>query len=118
METVRRIPKGGWVLCLLVCVACTAGLTFADWDPGDDYKMHFPQLPNLTGWDVFAEYAEFLNLPRGLADDWQCTESGPVTDIHFWGSWWQDVQGDIGNIGVGIFANNGDQPGDLLWGRV
>ena len=25
-----------------------------------------------------------------LADDFQCTNSGPITDIHLWGSWLQD----------------------------
>jgi len=44
-------------------------------------KMHFPQLPDLIGWDVNACAA------LELADDWQCDETGMVKDIHFWGSW-------------------------------
>lgn len=103
-------------LCLLL--AASTGL--ADWDPGDDYKMHYPQLPDLTGsgWAVFGEY------PRGLADDWQCNEDGPVADIHFWGSWKDDVVGSTHNIAVGIFANYEEggekqvcRPGALLWAR-
>jgi hypothetical protein len=54
--------------------------------PWPDHKMHFPQLPDLEGWDVLA------TLPKTLADDWQCSATGPVTDIHFWGSW-KDLDG-------------------------
>jgi hypothetical protein len=52
-----------------------------------NHKMHFPQLPDLEGWDVYAVY------PKTLADDWQCSETGEVLDIHFWGSW-RDTDGD------------------------
>jgi len=50
-------------------------------EPWQNHKMHFPQLPDLIGWDVNAVF------PKTLADDWQCSQSGPVEDIHFWGSW-------------------------------
>ncbi len=52
-----------------------------------DHKMHFPQLPDLIGWDVNATF------PKTLADDWQCSRTGPVEDIHFWGSW-KNLDGD------------------------
>jgi hypothetical protein len=55
--------------------------------PWPNHKMHFPQLPDLEGWDVYAVS------PKTLADDWQCSATGPVTDIHFWGSW-KDIDGD------------------------
>jgi len=55
--------------------------------PWPNHKMHFPQLPDLEGWDVLAV------LPKTLADDWQCSQTGPVTDIHFWGSW-KDIDGN------------------------
>jgi hypothetical protein len=51
-----------------------------------DHKMHFPQLPDPTGWDVKAGCLE---------DDWECSETGYVTDIHFWGSWHGDMVEDI-----------------------
>ncbi len=50
-------------------------------DPFPDCKMHFPQYPDLIGWDVNAV------APQVLSDDWQCTGTGKLTDIHFWGSW-------------------------------
>jgi hypothetical protein len=72
---------------------------WADWDPGDPYKMHYPQLPNLAdGLDVLAGpwVPGGSDLPsyyeKFLADDWLCTESGPVTDIHIWGSYNEDKQ--------------------------
>ena len=39
--------------------------------------------------------------PWVLADDWTCSESGWVRDIHLWGSWKDmdgDGRGDVGNI--------------------
>jgi hypothetical protein len=55
--------------------------------PWPDHKMHFPQLPDTIGWDVNATW------PKILADDWQCSQTGWVTDIHFWGSW-KDLDGN------------------------
>lgn len=87
----------------------------ADWNEGDPFKMHFPQLPDPTGWDVNATF------PKVLADDWLCTASGPVDDIHFWGSWREDLVGPISNIHLSIHANipDGGQgfsiPGEELW---
>ncbi len=89
-----------------------------------NHKMHFPQLPDLEGWDVNATY------PKTLADDWQCSQSGPVTDIHFWGSW-KDLDGNPGtddfrtpmpwfilSIHRNIPADQDtpwSRPGELLW---
>ena len=56
----------------------------ADWDPGDGHKMHYPQLPDPNGWDVNISI-------DNMFDDWQCSETGPVDDIHFWASWRNDV---------------------------
>lgn len=62
-----------------------------DEDPPPEYphKMHWPQLPDPNGWDVRA-----CNRPDGLrkvlADDFRCAESGPITNITFWGSFRHD----------------------------
>ncbi|UCF34135.1 MAG: PEP-CTERM sorting domain-containing protein [Phycisphaerales bacterium] len=85
-------------------------IALADWDPGDPYKMHFPQMPDMNGWDVNSTYYE------GLADDWMCSESGFVRDFHIWGSWLGDVQDEINFIHSAIWSNDpvGDQgvPGE------
>jgi hypothetical protein len=87
------------------------------WRPGDRHKMHFPQLPDVSGWDVRATQ------PVVLGDDWMCSETGWVKDIHFWGSWQQGVQGQILGFNIKIFSDVPagpvlfSHPGDLLWER-
>jgi hypothetical protein len=61
-----------------VAVILVAAPATADWDPGDPYKMHYPQLPDPEGWDVN------FSPPLVPAGDWLCTRTGPVSDIHFW----------------------------------
>ncbi len=113
---------------LLVLIAIAIGVgtppALADWDPGDGHAMHYPQLPDPDGWDVFAEYKSsgipwwWCGTKRGLADDWQATESIDVTDIHFWGSWENDIVGYTGDVSVAIFADSNGTPGEMLWSDV
>ncbi|MFH2056248.1 MAG: dockerin type I repeat-containing protein, partial [bacterium] len=87
------------------------------WNPGDDHKMHYPQLPDEEGWDVKA-FA-----PAVVSDDWQCTQTGPVSDIHFWGSWLHGLPGNILGFWISIHADipasdsptGYSMPGPLLW---
>lgn len=87
----------------------------ADWDPGDPYKMHFPQLPDPFGWDVN------FTTPKVIADDWLCIETGPVTDVHFWYSFQEDFRVPISGVHLSIHADDRSgpysKPGDLLWER-
>ena len=114
-------------LALVFTVALLiAAPAVADWDPQNPsdmaaVKMHFPQLPDPNGWDV--EISSWDNMHE-CADDWTCTETGPVTDIHFWTS----VQGDgflpghIDTIVVTIYDNDltgpFSTPGNALWTRA
>jgi hypothetical protein len=77
-----------------------------EWDLGDSHKMHYPQLPDPNGWDL-----DITSLNKS-ADDWKCTKSGPVTDIHFWYSWLGDIVGTIEAIKVEIYDNVPEDPGD------
>jgi len=85
-----------------------------------NHKMHYPQLPDPNGWDVFATYPFWNGV---LADDWMCSESGYVFDIHFWGSWLSDIVGNIDGFYISIYddipAGVGglpySRPGNLLW---
>jgi hypothetical protein len=77
----------------MACVALLAAPAIADWNPGDGHKMHFPQLPDEDGWDVNATTNGDPYVC--LADDWMCSQTGPVEDIHFWGSW---KHGNVGQI--------------------
>jgi hypothetical protein len=79
----------------------------ADWDEGDSYKMHFPQLPDPNGFDIANYYYFFpFGEPLPIADDWLCTETSPVTDIHIWGSWTDDNKGEIVSFNVSIWSSN------------
>lgn len=101
------------ILVSMLLVGAT-GIATADWDPEDGHKMHFPQEPNPNGWDV--DFHDWM-----LGDDWKCSESGPVTDIHFWISWRGDEVKDLPWIKVHIFSNNPgppSTPAQLLWSRV
>jgi len=103
------------ILAVLAVVTAAAGIARADWFPGDPYKMHFPQLPDLDGYDVNFE------MPKVLADDWLCTQTGPVDDIHFWMSDKYDEQPQMKLMGVHVSIHKDDRtgafskPGELLW---
>jgi len=95
-----------------------APVALADWDEGGPHEMHYPQLPDPSGWDV-----AFNDYP--LADDWLCAQAGPVEGIHFWYSWRSDAQpASINGIGVQIYSNNPcgpagySMPDQLLWQRT
>ncbi len=88
----------------------------ADWDPQNpDPDTKWVQLPDWNGWDVNAVS------PNVLADDFLCTETGVITDVHLWGSWKGDRVGDITNITVAFLSDvpatdcDYSQPGELLW---
>ncbi|MBD3168024.1 MAG: T9SS type A sorting domain-containing protein [candidate division Zixibacteria bacterium] len=107
-------------LTLVFAMTVFAATALADWDPPDGHKMHYPQMPDELGWDVNATW------PVLLGDDWRCSQSGPVEDIHFWGSWRHDIQGQVVNFVVRIYsdipANQSptgySMPGNLLWEEV
>ena len=102
----------GIFVCTLLIAAGT--IAVADWKVGDGHKMHFPQLPDPDGWDV--DFHDWW-----LGDDWMCSETGSVTDIHFWYSWADDGVQDIPWISVEIYSNNPGPPStphELLWSRT
>ena len=113
-----------WALAVMALAFITSP-AFADWNPGDEHKMHFPQLPDPQGFDVN------FRSPQQLADDWRCRETGPVQDIHFWFSArndWLDLalplDTQIFNINVSIHADIPvgpgipySRPGAALWVR-
>jgi hypothetical protein len=78
-------------------------------------KMHYAQEPDLFGTDVLA------TAPLVLADDFRCTQTGPITNIIFWGSWFEDQKGTITNLHLSIHADDRSgafsKPGELLWQR-
>jgi hypothetical protein len=105
-----------------VVLLVLAAPVLADWNEGDPYKMHYPQLPDPLGLDVN------FRMSWAVADDWLCTESGPVTDVHFWFSQFSGGQPEvppvINGVHLSIHANLPadtttpySRPGALLWLR-
>ncbi len=81
-----------------LCLVFAVGAAVADWQPSDPHKMTLPQLPDPMGWDVhFEDYI--------VADDFECSESGPLSDIHFWISWEMDYIGDVADWEIYIFGD-------------
>lgn len=96
-------------------------LKVCDWQDCDPFKMHWAQLPDKqkTGLDVDMYWTS-------LADDFRCTQNGPITQIHFWGSFLDDVLPPFGidslAFVVNIYSNKPadtqtpwSRPGALLW---
>lgn len=115
----RCARAGAWLAAALVTVAFLPFQTRGDWVPDDGHKMHWPQLPDPNGWDVRVE-------GQTVADDWMCTQSGPVSGIHFWVSWHEDGgnPADILNVHLSIHSDIPDpdgsgpmysMPGAPLW---
>ena len=74
------------------------------------------QLPDLddTGLDVHAQY------PPGpgvvLADDFSCDQTGPLTEIHVWGSWLYDEYPiDPSNVTFVLSIHTNDPAGPAGW---
>ena len=98
------------LVCAIVFLMSIGTAVLGDWDPGDPYKMHHPQMPNPEGWDICV-------VDQWVADDFVCTESGKITDIHFWVSWRGDEVGDNMDLNpeISIWSDAGGQPGMELW---
>lgn len=103
----RYSPISTLVCVFVLFVASSAAL--ADWSPGDEHKMHDAQPPDKDGWDVCLVH-------QGIADDFQCADTGPITDIHFWVSWKGDLE-DFNSVTwkVSICDNGAGRPGRSLW---
>lgn len=111
------------LVVLFVFSLCVSnGALFADWNEGGSYKMHWPQMPDLTpnGIDVNA------TAPFVLADDFKCTQDGPITNIHIWGSWLSDIDDPTAILTLSIHKDIPvdppqqpySMPGTTLWHRV
>jgi hypothetical protein len=114
------------ITTICLCVLFATSTALADWDIGDPNK--WVQLPDLSpaGMDVLATH------PKVLADDFLCSETGLITDIHIWGSWLNDLlpknpQGlpDPTQVGFRLSIHSDipaglpgeySRPGQLQWG--
>lgn len=112
------------IFCILILTLfiTSSSIVIADWDEGDGHKMHHPQLPDLdtTGTAVCMK-GENVQYPT-LADDFLCTESGPITGIHIWSSFCDDwlPSGGVDSLEflISIRADAGSKPGPKLWQKI
>jgi len=84
----------------------------------DKSKMHMVQWPDLTTDGV----DNYCMNEVVLADDFLCIETGYITDIHVWGSWFNDYLPEVPpKIVLGLWSDNPSgqygysEPRDLLW---
>ncbi|UCG69723.1 MAG: hypothetical protein JSV09_01485 [Thermoplasmata archaeon] len=116
------------LICVLFMISSMTltTTTFADWDPPDGHKMHWPQTPDLSDTGMAVE----MHMMQFRADDFQCSETGYITDIHIWGSFEKDIVPTAGPGGLifhlsiwsdipaytpGVPPLNWSRPGTLLW---
>ncbi len=92
-------------------------------EPLENIKWYQPPDLDNTGIDVDMFPLGFPDVD-GLADDFLCRESGPITDIHFWASFMEDNVPDLpfqifeitiySDIPAGVYAP-WSMPGEILW---
>jgi hypothetical protein len=97
------------LLCAFAFLTCSACAVLADWSLEDGHKMHEPQLPDPAGWDICL-------IHQAITDDFTCSQTGPITDIHFWVSWRGDLE-EFESIRwqLAIYEDLRGQPGISLW---
>jgi len=107
------------VFCALVVLVCPAAVLLGDWNAGDPNK--WVQFPDLTENGIDIRVDDSDGIIRMLADDFKCTTTGLITDVHLWGSWKYDDKGEIENIHLSIHNDNPQgingysEPNELLW---
>jgi hypothetical protein len=116
-NTNHSFPHGLFALVALAILSltCVAPRSFADWPNTNATK--WVQYPNQTtnGIDIL------MSKPLLLADDFLCTNAGPITDIHLWTSWLMDETNPVpftlsiwSDVPTNEF-NPYSHPRDLLW---
>jgi len=111
--------------CLCGCVLAgvllaSAAVCSADWDEGQPYK--WLQRPDLSplGMDICVDDTGPAG-QRLIADDFKCDTPEPVTDVHLWGSWKDDIVGQIDSVRLTFWTDNPagpnghSEPATLLW---
>ncbi len=92
---------------------------------GQAQNVKWVKLPDKTsaGMDIRIDRGD--QVPRVMADDFLCTQMGPITDIHFWGSWKGDLQPHL-LYGIHLSIHKDipadptqpgsySRPGEVLW---
>ncbi len=102
------------VLTALVLVGLAAAASARDIPKG------VLQLPDMTsGWNLQSQWDLIDGEPNIIrADNWRCPDGRPVTDVHWWGSYYFNTDGGnpIDAFEITIYANDASNlPGPLLY---
>jgi hypothetical protein len=102
-------------------------LALVGWaDVANTNPTKFSQIPDMTcGWNLQSQWDAVDGEPNIIrADNWLCTNGLPVTDIHWWGSYFfnsrdnenPDIGGPVDKFEISIFANGANSlPSDLMY---
>ena len=94
-----------------------------DWNPKNPHKMHWPQLPDLGSAGMDVDMSLLF-----LADDFKCTATGPINDVHIWASFRNDVLPSDGpdslTFEITLYSDipatesSWSMPGEILWSQT
>jgi len=88
------------------------------------------QFPEETEYGIDIRIDRTDRVMRHLADDFECTSTGPLTDVFLWGSWRDDKKGALQRIYLRIYSddpagrpgtdpmNPYSKPDQSLWSRT
>jgi hypothetical protein len=99
-ETFQGLGYGAWSIW--------GGWSFQLGTSGEVTKWEQPPDTTPYGMDVRCDRK---GMPRILADDFQCTMTGPITKVRLWGSWKSDIKGQIKKIHLSIHSDDPVGPG-------
>jgi len=68
--------------------------------------VKWSQLPDESEYGMDIRVDDSDDQERVLADDFECTETSLLTDVHLWGSWKNDDVGDILTIHLSIHSDD------------
>jgi hypothetical protein len=86
--------------------------------------VQYPDLQSGLGLDVNATSPNAANGLTTLADDFQCTVAGPITNIQVWGSFYNDLAPGANTFVVSIWSDSApstagfSQPFQRLWSQT
>lgn len=104
----------------LLCAATTLAQTQSVATNGVKYL----QPPNLAAYAPGLDAGVDVDVGQSVvvADDFPCTTTGPITDIHIWGSWYNDKVDTNASFILSIWSDvpktptsSFSYPGELLW---
>ena len=125
-DDMGQMPQGAGTACVDMTIACCLpDGDCADVDPlcCDDLggmpmgmeshcsttecsPLKWIQLPDETENGIDICLGQIDNPMHILADDFECTHWGPITDVHLWGSWRDDVVGEITWMQLSIHSDD------------